>query len=82
MPAIHQSNQINGTVETDEMYFLESFKGQHHLPRAARKLGGKAAKRGTSKEQMPVLVIRDRYPIFNILPLIFTIFLLEPILTI
>jgi len=35
--------------------------GQHHLPRAARKRGGKAAKRGTSKEQIPVLVIRDRH---------------------
>ena len=43
------------------MYFLESFKGQHHLPRAARKRGGKAVKCGTSKEQIPVLVIRDRH---------------------
>jgi transposase-like protein len=61
VPAIHQSNKMNGIVEADEMYFLESFKGQHHLPRAARKRGGKAAKRGTSKEQIPVLVIRDRH---------------------
>ena len=54
MPAIHQSNKINGIVEADEMYFLESFKGQRHLPRAA-------CKRGTSKEQIPVVVIRDRH---------------------
>ncbi len=60
VPAIHQSNKMNGIVEADEMYFLES-KGQRHLPRIARKRGGKAAKRGTSKEQIPVLVIRDRH---------------------
>ena len=59
--ALHQSPKMNGIVEADEMYFLESFKGQHHLPRAARKRGGKAAKRGTSKEQIPVLVVRDRH---------------------
>jgi hypothetical protein len=52
---------MNGIVETDEMYFLESFKGQCHLPRVARKRGGKATKRGTSKEQIPVLVVRDRH---------------------
>jgi len=44
----------------DEMYFLESFKGQCHLQRAARKRGGNAAKRGTSKEQVSVLMVRDR----------------------
>ncbi len=43
------------------MYFLESLKGRRHLLRAARKRGGKAAKRGTSKEQIPVLVVRDRH---------------------
>ncbi len=43
VPAIHQSNKINGIVEADEMYFLESFKGQRHLLRVARKRGGKAA---------------------------------------
>ena len=59
--AIHQSNKINGIVEADEIYFLESFRGQRHLPRAARKRGGKAAKRGTSREQVPVLMVRDRH---------------------
>ena len=44
------------------MYFLQSFKGQRHLSRAARKRCGKAAKRrGTSKEQVNVLVVRDRH---------------------
>lgn len=61
IPAIQQSNQMNGIVEADETYFLESFKGQRHLPRPSRKRGGKAAKRGTSKEQIPVLVVRDRH---------------------
>ncbi len=56
-----QSNKMNGIVEADETYFLESFKGQRRLPRVPRNRGGKAAKRGTSKEQVPVLVIRDRY---------------------
>ena len=44
-----------------ETFFLESFKGQRHLPRIARKRGGKAAKRGLSTEQIPVLVVRDRH---------------------
>ncbi|MBK6957936.1 MAG: IS1595 family transposase [Nitrosomonas sp.] len=50
-PALHQSPKMNGIVEADEMYFLESFKGQHHLPRAARKRGRQSCKRGTSKNR-------------------------------
>jgi transposase-like protein len=61
VPATRQSNKMNGIVEADETYFLESFKGQRHLPRPSRKRGGKAAMRGTSKEQIPVLVVRDRH---------------------
>ena len=61
IPATQQSNKMNGIVEADETYFLESFKGQRRLRRAPRKRGGKAAKRGTSREQVPVLVVRDRY---------------------
>lgn len=60
-PATHKSIKMNGIVEADETYFLESFKGQRHLPRPSRKRGGKAAKRGTSKEQIAVLVVRDRH---------------------
>lgn len=51
----------DGIVEADESYVLESFKGQRHgMPRRPRKRGGKAHKRGTSKEQIPVLIARDR----------------------
>jgi len=41
---------MNGIVEADKMYFLESFKGIRHLPRSVRKRGGKAVKRGAAKE--------------------------------
>ncbi|MGB4334509.1 MAG: IS1595 family transposase [Chromatiaceae bacterium] len=51
---------LHGILEADETYFLESFKGRRHLPRPARQRGGKAAKRGLSDEQMPVLIARDR----------------------
>ena len=41
--------------------FLLSFKGKRNgLERKARKRGGKATKRGLSREQVPVLVARDR----------------------
>jgi hypothetical protein len=46
---------------SDETFILESFKGRRSdLPRAARKRGGKAARRGLSVEQIPVMVARDR----------------------
>lgn len=61
IPATDQPGKMNGIVEADETYFLESFKGQRRLSRSARKRGGKAAKKGTSKEQVPVLVVRDRH---------------------
>jgi transposase-like protein/uncharacterized protein YdbL (DUF1318 family) len=61
IPATRQPSKMNGIVEADETYFLESFKGQRCLPRSARKRGGKAVKKGTSKEQVPVLVVRDRH---------------------
>ena len=53
--------RLSGIVEADETFILESFKGKRSdLPRPARKRGGKAAKRGLSAEQIPVLVARDR----------------------
>ena len=52
---------LKGIVETDETFFLESFKGQTDLPRKARKRGGKAKKRGLSAEQISVLIVRDRH---------------------
>ena len=52
--------QLVGVGEVDETFFLENFKGQRTLPRAAKKRGTKAQKRGLSKEQIPVLIARDR----------------------
>ena len=51
---------LEGTVETDETYFLYSQKGSRKLARPARKRGGSAKKRGLSDEQVPVLIARDR----------------------
>ena len=52
---------LSGIVEGDETFILEPFKGKRSdLPRKARKRGGKAAKRGLSAEQIPVIVARDR----------------------
>jgi transposase-like protein len=53
---------LNGIVESDETFILESFKGKRSgLPRKSRKRGGKSAKRGLSAEQIPVIVARDRH---------------------
>ena len=41
-------------------YLLESQKGSRHLDRPARKRGGKASRRGISKELDCILVARDR----------------------
>ena len=51
---------LTGVAEMDETYFLESYKGRKVVGRAPRKRGGRAAKRGLSREQIPVLVARDR----------------------
>ena len=53
---------LSGIVEGDETFILESFKGKRSgMSRKPRKRGGKAAKRGLSAEQMPVIVARDRH---------------------
>lgn len=53
--------RLSGIVEADETFILESCKGKRAgMTRAPRKRGGKASKRGLSKEQIPVLVARDR----------------------
>ncbi|PKG40245.1 IS1595 family transposase [Psychromonas sp. Urea-02u-13] len=57
----HQAIHEEGIVEADETFFLESFKGQRNLPREARKRGGVGKTRGTSDDQIPVLVVRDRH---------------------
>jgi transposase-like protein len=56
-----KDQSLKGVVEVDEIFFLESFKGKRNLPRPPRKRGGKAKKRGLSKEQIPVLIARDRH---------------------
>lgn len=60
LPAQVKPAHLHGIVEADETYFLESHKGERNLPRAPRKRGGVAAKRGLSEEQIPVLIARDR----------------------
>lgn len=56
----HQAAHEQGIVEVDETFFLQSFKGQRHLPRPARRRGGAGATRGTGPDQIPVMVVRDR----------------------
>ena len=54
-------NELSGIVEADETFFRESFKGQKkNLPRPAKRRGEPASQRGLSREQIPVLVARDR----------------------
>lgn len=59
-PKAIQAQSLVGIAEVDETFFLHSRKGEHGLDRNPRRRGGSAAKRGTSKEQVPVLVARDR----------------------
>jgi transposase-like protein len=51
---------LNGIVEADETFLLESQKGSRTLHRPARRRGGRAAKRGVSSELDCILVARDR----------------------
>src|SRR3954451_1448338 len=51
---------LRGIVEAEDTYLLDSRKGDRQLDRPARKRGGKAAKRGLSREQVPILVAADR----------------------
>lgn len=57
---INIAKHLNGIVEFDETYFLNSHKGERHLDREPRHRGGSASKRGISPEQIAVLVARDR----------------------
>ena len=52
--------KLKGIVEADETYVLESRKGERTLKRKARRRGGKASKRGLSREQVPVLMAAAR----------------------
>jgi len=51
---------LNGIVEADETFLLESQKGSRTLERPPRRRGGRAAKRGISSELDCILVARDR----------------------
>jgi transposase-like protein len=51
---------LHGITEADETYLLESQKGSRHINRKPRKRGGSASKRGLSKEQICILIARDR----------------------
>jgi hypothetical protein len=54
-------DHFSGIVEMDETYFLYSEKGKRKITgRKARKRGGASQFRGISKEQVCVLVARDR----------------------
>jgi transposase-like protein len=58
---LDKPRRLSGIVEADETFMLESFKGRRrNLPRPARRRGGRATQRGLSKEQIPVIVARDR----------------------
>lgn len=58
--AQHRATHESGLVEGDETFLRESFKGLRHLPRPARRRGGVGRTRGTSPDQITVLVVRDR----------------------
>jgi len=61
---VEMQPELGGIVEADETYLLHSAKGQPKvraaLGREARKRGGKATRRGLSREQVPVFVATDR----------------------
>jgi len=60
IPSLLKAKHLEGIVEADETFFFESHKGERNLDRKPRKRGGKATQRGLSKEQIPVLIARDR----------------------
>ncbi len=53
-------NGFEGITESDDIFFLESSKGNRELDRKPRKRGSKAIKRGISNEQIAVVVTCDR----------------------
>ena len=55
-----KDQMLTGIAEVDEIFVLESFKGQRKLPRTPRKRGGVAEKPGLSAEHIPILIARDR----------------------
>lgn len=60
-----ETSTVSGTVQMDETFVAESFKGNHkksgfQLPRKARKRGHQVTKRGLSREQVCVGTAIDR----------------------
>jgi transposase-like protein len=51
---------FTGITESDETFFLRSEKGMEVGNREPRKRGGRATKRGVSKDQVAVVVTQDR----------------------
>ena len=65
LPRDVKADKLAGVAEADETYALHSYKGQRgkllaKQARKPRRRGGKAAKRGLSDEQVPILVLRNR----------------------
>lgn len=58
--ALERPTQLDGMVEVDETYLLESQKGSRHLDRPARRRGGVARRRGINREHDCLLIARDR----------------------
>jgi transposase-like protein len=58
--AKNATRALSGIVEVDETFLLSSRKGERKLDRKARKRGGKAKKRGHSRELDCVLIAADR----------------------
>ena len=59
-PRHAQPRRLGGIAEADEMFILESQKGARKLDRPARRRGGRASRRGISRELDCILVARDR----------------------
>ena len=51
---------LQGVVEVDETYLLESQKGSRHLTRPARRRGGKSRRRGINSDYDCIVVARER----------------------
>ena len=59
LAAVRQApDRLAGIVEADETFVLESREGEWKLDRKPRRRGGKARKRGLSREQVPIVVRR------------------------
>ena len=57
---LDRPQRLTGIVEADETFLLESQKGSRKLDRPARRRGGRAKRRGISRELDCILVARDR----------------------